>query len=370
MVKLICVTGPRGVKIRRALESAGFDLAYFQLDESTPWFERLQMLEYALSAMWKERNHTVALMMDFIGGYSLAALAACRLTGVPFVVRLRGDAWHEMREALALTSSPVQRLFIYRQLLLTRFIIRCADLVIPVSDFLKRRILAEVRGLEPDRIIPVPVFLDLDYFLQELPRLEAREALGLSEDALVVCSVTNFSYRAKARGLYDVLLILDPFMQADGRICWLIAGDGPDQPMFERRVRAQAHAKERVRFLGRWADIRTIYYASDLFIHFSSMDAFPNVVLEAQACGLPVIVNNFGGMPEQVQNGETGYIVDLQEPQAIQCLVRNLLEDPAQRTRIGLAGRRWVQFNYNYRVIGQRFVQALASAERDRRPAG
>jgi glycosyltransferase involved in cell wall biosynthesis len=129
---------------------------------------------------------------------------------------------------------------------------------------------------------------------------------------------------------------------------------------------AQNHSRNTVHFLGHYPDIRTVYVASDLLIHFSSMDAFPNAVLEAQACGRPVIVNDFGGMPEQIIDGETGYVVDSQETQSVQSLVERLLYDPYQRTRMGQAGQRFVETHYSSVVVGERFAQALRFLSRSR----
>ena len=362
MTSLIYLAGPPGLKIKRAIESTGLDLRYFQLDASRPCFERLRVLRRVIAATWQEREQAVGLMIDFIGGYSLAAMLVCWLTGVPFVIRLRGDIWHETREALHLARSFTRKIFHYRQLLLARFVVRHANLIIPTSIFLKERILAEVKVKDAaqERVIPVSEFLELDYFRPERVKPGARQILGLPEDARVICTVTNFSYQAKARGLYVIVTVLNPLMQADGRIHWLIAGSGLFQAEFVRTVMAQAQSKDNILFLGHCSDIKSIYLASDLLIHFSFMDAFPAVVLEAQACGLPVIVNHFGGMPEQVRPGETGYIVNPTEPMAVQHLIRHLLDDPEQRTRMGLAGRQWVESKFNYQAVGERFEQALA----------
>jgi glycosyltransferase involved in cell wall biosynthesis len=298
-------------------------------------------------------------MMDFVGGYSLAVLAICRMAGVPFVVRLRGDYWHEMREADELEPSIWKKIAVRRQLAFVRYVIRRADLVIPVSLFLKRRILEEINTCDPARILPAPAFVDLEHLASGESRMEARQRLQIPADALAVCTVTNFSYLAKARGLLDILAVLDPLMQEHPHLHWLIAGGGPFQSQLEQTLVAQARSRDRMHFLGYCSDIRGVYMASDVLIHFTSMDSFGSIVIEAQACERPVVVNGYGGIPEQVVNGETGYVVDPTESLVMQGLLERLLSDPEQRARMGRAGRQFVASRYGHRAVGKRFEQAL-----------
>ena len=68
-------------------------------------------------------------------------------------------------------------------------------------------------------------------------------------------------------------------------------------------------------------------------------EAFPRVVLEAMACGKPVVVTDAGGTREAVLNGHTGFVVPAQEPIELARKVRILMEDEGLRVRMGRAGR-------------------------------
>jgi len=89
------------------------------------------------------------------------------------------------------------------------------------------------------------------------------------------------------------------------------------------------------------------------------MDTFPNVVLEAQACGIPAVVNAFGGMPGQVIQGETGYVVDLSSLDQVRQLTKRLLFDVDRRRRMGAAARQFIESNFHYSVVGQQFATAF-----------
>jgi glycosyltransferase involved in cell wall biosynthesis len=90
-------------------------------------------------------------------------------------------------------------------------------------------------------------------------------------------------------------------------------------------------------------DLATAYASADLFLFPSSTDTFGNVILEAQASGLPVIVTNQGGPQENILPGETGVIVPADDPQALGEAVENLVADPLRLKRMGQAARQFME---------------------------
>ncbi len=90
-------------------------------------------------------------------------------------------------------------------------------------------------------------------------------------------------------------------------------------------------------------DLAAVYASCDLFVFPSTTDTFGNVVLEAQASGIPVIVSDAGGPQENVLPGETGLIVPGNDPESLGVAITALLDDPARLQRMGQAARRYVQ---------------------------
>ncbi len=87
------------------------------------------------------------------------------------------------------------------------------------------------------------------------------------------------------------------------------------------------------------------------------------VFLEASASGVPVVAGRSGGAPETVRDGETGWVVDGTDVDAIATAVGDLLADPATAARMGAAGRDWVVQNWQWRTQGARLQGLLGGAQ-------
>lgn len=165
---------------------------------------------------------------------------------------------------------------------------QCAA-VITVSQALKSRLIA--LGAPADRITVLRNGVDLEFFSPGSYE-EEREAFGLTGH--VILSVGRL-----VPGKGNSLIIDALARMPDSRL--LIAGDGPDRELLKRQASVKG-VTDRVRFLGSVppAQLRRYYRAADVLVLASANEGMPNVVLEAMACGTPVIATNVGGIPEVV----------------------------------------------------------------------
>ncbi|GIV97976.1 MAG: glycosyl transferase family 1 [Herpetosiphonaceae bacterium] len=123
----------------------------------------------------------------------------------------------------------------------------------------------------------------------------------------------------------------------------LIAGDGDDRPRLEQ-IAATHGVAERVRFLGPVprARLPRLFSSADLLVATSfASETFGIGLVEAQACGLPVVASRFGGFPEVIDEGRTGLLVPPRHAQALAEAVKSLLEDPARRAAMAAAAPGW-----------------------------
>ncbi|MBN2474326.1 MAG: glycosyltransferase [Pirellulales bacterium] len=140
-----------------------------------------------------------------------------------------------------------------------------------------------------------------------------------------------------------------------------IVGDGPDRDDLKRRAARIGRAAGAIRFMGAMSDMATVYHEADVLLLTSDWEGTPNVVLEAMACGVPVVATRVGGLPEIVQDGKTGYLVEPGDVGALVDRLARLRESAVQRESFGICGREYVLANHG---LGQlpRFLQGVYEA--------
>jgi glycosyltransferase involved in cell wall biosynthesis len=166
-------------------------------------------------------------------------------------------------------------------------------------------------------------------------RRTARAALGLPAKALIVTHVGRLSREKGHLPLLRAVAALPPLA---GPVLLLLAGDGPMRTPLELE-RDRLGLGTRVRFLGQRPDVLTIMHASDLLVLPSLTEAFPMVLLEAMAIGLPVLATRVGGVPELITHGDDGWVVEPGDQQAFQRALLEALSDEEARAARGRAGR-------------------------------
>ncbi len=130
-----------------------------------------------------------------------------------------------------------------------------------------------------------------------------------------------------------------PEMATPSVTLW-IAGSGPYQPDLEA-LAVRLGVADRVRFLGNVprAQLIALYHAADVLAATSFVnETFGIALCEAMACARPVVASRFGGFPEVVEDGVTGYLVPPQDPAALAAALDRVLADPAAAAALGRAG--------------------------------
>ena len=188
-------------------------------------------------------------------------------------------------------------------------------------------------------------------------RVEWRDKWGATPND-VVALFAGMNYRLKG---------LEPLLHAVGRV-WrdrpflLLVVGSPKTAEWERLARRLGVA-DRVRFGGYCSDMRNAYFAADFFVHPTFYDPCSNVVLEAMACGLPVVTSRYNGACELLHPPQEGYVIDdpHDHERLAACLTQLL--DPARRTACAQAARRtaaqWT-FEHHYRQMLAVFAEAAA----------
>jgi glycosyltransferase involved in cell wall biosynthesis len=172
---------------------------------------------------------------------------------------------------------------------------------------------------------------------------KTRKELGLPRDDLILVTLGRLVERKNNKELLDIFKNL----QKDVPCHLLIMGDGPDRFNLEKKI-DKYDLKDRVTLTGRVEEEKFQYLlASDIYVSAATHEGFGLVFLEAMEMGLPVICYNNGGQVDFLQNGKTGFLVNLGEVDVFKNRLLNLLSKPKMRERMS---------KYNKELIKQFYI--------------
>lgn len=229
-----------------------------------------------------------------------------------------------------------------------------ASAIVTVCSALKDEVRA--LGVDGDKVEVLRNGVDLAGFTP-IPPATARARLGLPADARVVASVGHLIPR---KGHELVIAALAALPAAFSSTTLLIAGSGPEHDALVA-LAARLGVADRVRFLGQLAHDRlpTVYSASDALVLASSNEGWANVLLEAMACGTPVVATDVGGSREVVDAPEAGVLVAQRDSATIGVALAGLLAALPDRA----ATRRYAErFSWDETTRGQ---ESLFASLRD-----
>ena len=130
------------------------------------------------------------------------------------------------------------------------------------------------------------------------------------------------------------------------RARFLLIGDGPTRPQLEALC-TELQITPNVHFTGSRDDVARLLQAIDVFVLSSvTVECFPIALLEAMACARPAVCTAVGGIPEMINDGETGYLVPPKDPQQLADRLVRLLRDPQTARRMGRAARDSVEAEF------------------------
>jgi glycosyltransferase involved in cell wall biosynthesis len=179
------------------------------------------------------------------------------------------------------------------------------------------------------------------------PRAVVREALGIPLDASVVGGAGRLVAAKNHRRFVDVAAAV---LAERPDTFFLLAGGGPLASALRAHVRALGR-EGRVQLLGERDDVPDLLGAIDVFLLTSDREGLSNSTMEAMMAGLPCVVTDVGGNRELVRDGETGFVCAGGRVPEMAARVRELLDDPALRRRLGDRGRARMEAEFSPRAM-------------------
>jgi L-malate glycosyltransferase len=214
---------------------------------------------------------------------------------------------------------------------ITRFSIARSDGLTAVSEYLKRETV-EHFGIAADAVEVIPNFVDPAVYDRDRYPCH-RHALAEGDEKLIM-HISNFR---PVKRILDVVRVFARIRrELPARLVFI--GDGPDRHDAVREAERLGVGSQVV-FLGKQDSVAELLACADLFLLPSSSESFGLVALEAMASGVPVVASRTGGLPEVVVHGQTGYLAEPGDVEAMAEAGLDVLRDPARWREMSRSAR-------------------------------
>lgn len=321
-VTLINLRGP--TDLSRRINARGVTVYSLDLPRWSP--RQLSALITLLGSLRPSLVHLHLMTAHVVG--RLAAV----VVGVPAVVV------HDHEASAEIYTHPGPLLVLRRLIeplappMRTAYIVLSADAVdysVTIRRWPRAAIYCVPNGVDP------AFFADLT-----LSRAEARTRLGLPHDRCIIGCAGRLSSVKGVDCLINALTLLPVGVHI------AVAGDGPQRSVLMAQADAQG-LSHRIHWLGRLADLRPFFRACDVYAQPSRREAFGLAVAEAAVMGLPIVASNVGGLRDLVCHGQTGMLVQPEQPRVLAGALQQFCSDPAHARMVGLAAQRYVTEHFH-----------------------
>ncbi len=233
--------------------------------------------------------------------------------------------------------------------------------VLVASTSVERQDLVDLYGVAPEKIEVVPPGVDTLRFSPREDKAALKRKLGLPAAPLAAALG-----RLDARKGYDLFLrAAAQLLSAGDELAFVLSAGAADDPREEaeygrlRRLVRELALGDRFRWLDvlRQEELPAFYGAADVFAMPSRYELFGIVMLEAMACGVPVVATRFGGPAEVIEDGADGLLVDPTDIPALAGALHALLRDPDRRAAMGERARKKVEQGYSWDAAARRHMR-------------
>jgi glycosyltransferase involved in cell wall biosynthesis len=239
----------------------------------------------------------------------------------------------------------------------TRWLYANTRRIVTTGERLREQVIAETQ-VPPDRVLSVPTGIDLARF-SPADAAAARAALGLPAAGALVGIVATLRSWKGHRYLLEAIAAMP---RKDVQVA--IVGDGPQREALEARAQELGIAA-RVTFAGNREDVAAWLQAFDVFCLPSyANEGVPQALMQAMACGLPVVTTPVGSIGEIVTDGDTGLLVRPEDAQALRGAIERLIEDPAARRSLGDRAAAVARARFGEALMVERMLAVFSQAAR------
>src|SRR3972149_11639970 len=233
--------------------------------------------------------------------------------------------------------------------------------IIAVSHFTKRELLQYYKVKE-DKIHVIHNGVDVNKFQPAGDKRKAKEELGFGRDDIAILSVGRLYAR---KGLFTLIESMPAVVRKFRNAKFIISGKGQSDEL-KKLVRhaARLGVKDNIVFTGYFPDrkLPKLYQAADVFAFSTFYENLPFAVLEALSSGLPVVTPNVGGIPEMIESGRNGFLVQPFNSGELADRILYYLENPAAASEMGFLARKTILERFDWRLIVKKVLKVYEEA--------
>jgi glycosyltransferase involved in cell wall biosynthesis len=233
--------------------------------------------------------------------------------------------------------------------------------IIAVSDFTRRELLQYYK-VKADKIRVIHNGVDTNKFQPASDKRRAKQELGFNPDDIAILSVGRLYAR---KGLFTLIESMPAVVRRFPRAKFIISGKGQSDEM----KKLVAHAQKlgimgNIIFTGYYPDrkLPRLYQAADVFAFSTFYENLPFAVLEALSTGLPVVTTSVGGIPEMIEDGKNGFLVQPFNAHELSDRILYYLEHPSAAEEMALMARRVIEERFDWRLIVKKVLAVYDEA--------
>ena len=222
--------------------------------------------------------------------------------------------------------------------------------IIAVSHFTKWE-LTNYYKIPQDKIRVIHNGVDINKFKPAADKRKIKAELGFNPDDIAILSVGRLYAR---KGLFTLIESMPTITKRFPNAKFIISGKGQSDEMHKLIAHAEKlGVKDKIVFTGYYPDkkLPKLYQAADVFAFSTFYEHHPFAVLEALATGLPVVTTSVGGIPETIDSGKNGFLVEPFNPRQFAEKILYLLEHPAEAAEMGVLARKTVEERFDWRIV-------------------
>ena len=262
---------------------------------------------------------------------------------IPLIIHLRGNYWKEMETASkTIYNSLPKKIALNEWKKIGEKCFENAEIIIPICNYLNKITKEKIsnkktfvmhQGIDPTNW----------YYVKGM-KLE-HPCVGLLQGAVIWDKAKE-------------LLILENVLEKLPNVKFYWVGDGP----FRKEIMIKLKKYKNFEWLGPLEypnKVREYLSEIDIYALISGLDMSPLTLLEAQLMKKPVIATNVGGIPELMIDKKTGFLIEKGNSKELVKKIEEMLNEPKKIEEMGIQGRKFVEENFSWKIITEKFIDNL-----------